>query len=229
MAAGAGEGAVGTDGKAQVDVEVAAGVVAAGGRHEQLADVGVAVGPARQVVEAPGHDLRPAVHRILDLVGRQVEGGVQNQVTRPHVEAIVAADGVARHHGVVLQEANGLNLRTRGVVEQLVKGKAVDVAVGVQDIDVDVVVALTEGHHRPVDHVADVGVGGNEAAGGGVGQILVVLVVDGLRNRAYFDVMILPEIALRIAHRDLPVEVVAGGVVLDVDHLAARPVVDRCT
>ena len=81
--------------------------------------------------------------------------------------------------------------------------------------------------HRPVDDLADVGVGRDEAAGGGVGLPVGKFVLDRLRDGVVVDVVVLPDVALGVEDRHFPVQVVAGGVVFDIDHLAARAGVDR--
>ena len=89
----------------------------------------------------------------------------------------------------------------------------------------DVVEALVERNHRPVDDVADVRVRGDEAPGRRVGLVRGERVLDRLRDRVLVDVVILPDVAFGVQHRHFPVQVVARLVVLHVDHLAARAVV----
>ena len=91
----AGEGALPGCGKAQVDVEIPAGVVAAGGRvDEEIVDKGVVVRAAREGMELPHRRPRPAIQRELVLVRRQVINRAEVQVARPHVQPIIARNGV---------------------------------------------------------------------------------------------------------------------------------------
>ena len=90
----------------------------------------------------------------------------------------------------------------------------------------DVVEAVAKGSHRPVHNVADVGVGWDKAAGGGVGLVLGKLVLDRLRDGVLVDVVVLPDEAIRVLDRHFPVQVVAGLVVFHIDHLPARAVED---
>ncbi len=210
------------DGKAQVDVEVATFIVAASGRDEELGDVGLVVSAPRQAVKLPGRLLRPAVHGVDDLVRRQEELLVHDQVAGVNVQAVVALDLVAGEDLAVLQQADLLDLRGLHIRQRLMQQEAVHViAVAVKDVQMDVVKALAKGDHRPVDDVADVRGRRDEAAVHRISQIFVVLVPDVLRDGLHVNVVELPEETVRVQDGDFPIAGVAGVVILNVDDLPA--------
>jgi len=227
-AVGGGEGALACGGEAQINVEIAAGVVATGRRCDVvIIDIGRIAGAAGQVGELPGGGDRTAVDGEVHLIGWQVIDGVQHQVSGAHVEAVVGRDGGYGLDRVVFQQADGLDLGSAGIRQRRHELEPVHVhAPRRQDIEVDVVEAFAERGDGPVDDIADVGIGCDEAAVYRVGLVLGEPVFDDLRDRVLVDVVVLPDVTFGVQDCDFPIKVVAWLVVLDVDDLAAGTVED---
>ena len=201
--------------EAHVDVEITSLVVASGVPGQEvtvhIGGIGTAAG---ERVEVPnGMDLRAAVQLVGDPMRRQVVHLAFIKIARAEINTVICSvgNGVFREQCIGSgEESNALYLRSlrvrMGVVVEEFDRVQVKIPGG-EDVEMNMMEIIAEGRNRPFYDFAEVSVSRNKPAVFVVSQVILVGIVNGLRDGSLLDVMVLPDVTFSVEDGDFPVEV----------------------